>query len=399
MLCFCRRFHMKRPVIITIVLLVILCLFFSAAGHATSQEQESSDPRPGNTHIVVTFLGDCTLGSREQDYDKPTSFIAYAEKYGLEYFFSQVQDIIAHDDLTVANLEGVFSDDGTKETRGKTYCFRAPVSYAKMLPLSSIEAVSFGNNHSMDYGISGALDTIAALEANGIGWFGANPDYDNLKYPEGISRTWIYEKDGIRIGFASSYISAWWIKSSDYHAEYKIQKKQIEELKEQGCDLIIVCMHGGVEYGGIHDDNQEKFANAYFQYGADIIIGTHPHRLQGIEVNEKGTVCYSLGNFCFGGNMRIHKHAETTCIFQFDLEFDENHVYQGYTLTLYPAIPGSFVDDEFSDFQPKLVTDKSAKDILYEIQRDTYPRTLKLNPYVEGVGAVQDFVPNPKLKR
>lgn len=388
-----KKFHALACFIILTVLFA--CFLQVCFADETEVVQEDS-----NIHIVVTFLGDCTLGAVESDYESPRSFIAYAENNGLGYFFSEVQSVLANDDLTVANLESVFSDDSSTQARNKTYCFRAPVSYAEMLNLASIEAVSFGNNHSMDYGVSGALSTVTALEAVGVDWFGANPDYTTNKYPDGISKPWIYEKDGVKIGFVASYISAWWIKAAEYGEEYKIQKTQVEELKAQGCDLIIACMHGGVEYDRLHDSNQENFANAYFEYGADIVIGNHPHRLQGMTVDEKGTVCYSLGNFCFGGNKRIHVGAETTCIFQFDFEFDrESHTYLGYTLTLYPAVPGSFVDEEYTDYQPKLVNGKEAEDILYEIQRDTRPRTLKLNPYIDGIGAVQEFVPNPKLNR
>jgi 23S rRNA (cytosine1962-C5)-methyltransferase len=111
------------------------------------------------------------------------------QQYGIDYPFEKVRDIFAQDDLTVVNLEGTLynSDMGRAN---KTYAFRGDTSYVQMLLNASIEACSLGNNHSMDYGMAGLQSTVETLEANGIGWFGSENEFNHV---------FVFEKDGIKI--------------------------------------------------------------------------------------------------------------------------------------------------------------------------------------------------------
>ena len=380
---------MKRTV--ALILLMLLC--FEAV--ASSAEVENSG---SHRHIVITFLGDCTLGNDEDGYkeNNSRSFVSYAEKNGPEYFFSGLQSVIAHDDLTVANLECVFWEDGSTRNPTKTYCFRGPDSFVDILTGSSIEAVSFANNHNMDYGIEAAIHTTKILDDNGVAWFGMNMDDSDFSLVDDLCKTYIYEKDGIRIGFVAIYTSTW---NKNIVLKNQAHKEQVQALKDSGCDLIIACLHGGREYGKKHDI--DSFAQKYLGYGCDIVIGNHPHVLQGIEECKEGTIVYCLGNCCFGGNTRIHAGAETCAVMQFDLEFDsgDSTEYLGHTLTIWPAVPASENDAGYVDYQPKLASGSLADRIMKQIQSDTRPYKLKLNPFVEGIGAVQDFVPNPKLAK
>ena len=374
-----------------LVLAVALLLFCGGAVTEAMAAEIYEAPK----QIVITFTGDCTLGCDIPQRGQKTSFEAYVEERGLEYPFAMMKDIFEQDDLTIINLEGTFKDDDTyKRTyeRGG-YNFRAPTSYARILPLSGIEAVSFANNHVLDYGAPGQTSTIRALEAQGTAWFGTN---------EFVNQTYVYEKDGVRIGFIAVYQSDW-LNSTNNVRDDLIADCQA--LRDEGCAVIIGCMHGGVEYACFHEKDsngayQEKMANALIRYGADIVVGHHPHTIQGMTVQDGRTILWSLGNFCFGGNPQIRENGLgesviSAYIAQFTLSFNENGVYLGHQLNIIPCHTSGV--REYNDYQPHPVTRWDAETVMNAIQRDTFPYSVRnaMHPYEEGVGAIQDFVPAP----
>ncbi len=344
-----------------VLLLLLLCLLpLSATADRT---------------LTLTFVGDCTIGGEDRLREFDYSFDAYLAKYGYDYFFEQVQSVIAHDDLTIANLEGVFInyESGAVD---KTYNFRGPKHYVNVLTGSSIEAVSIANNHIMDYGYDGVTHTLQTLEDASLPYFGTN---------DAIVQTWIYKNGNVRIGFVSMETSYW------YYRHRNLLKGQVAELREAGCQVVIVVMHGGIEYKTRHQGMQVDFAHDVLEYGVDLIIGHHPHVLQGIEVIDGRTVCYSIGNFVFGGNAQIR--APYTALFQFTLTFADDGTYLGHQLNIIPALPSG--EKDFNNYQPVLATGEDAEAAMAQIQHDT---KFPLNPYVEGVGAMQDFVPAPQHK-
>ena len=327
-------------------------------------------PAMSEQTLTLTFLGDCTIGGEDHLREEPTSFDAYLEQYGYDYFFNEVQSVIAHDDLTIANLEGCFIDFSSGAVE-KTYNFRGPRHYVNVLTSSSIEAVSFANNHSMDYGYDGVAHTTRTLDEANLPWFGTN---------DAVEKTWIYEKDNIKIGFVAMEVRYWYYKHRNQ------LKSQVETLKADGCQMVIAIMHGGEEYNPRHWQVQDQFADAVFEAGADLVIGHHPHVLQGIGLRKGKMVCYSLGNFVFGGNAKIR--APYTAMFQFALSFSDDDTFLGHQLTIIPCLPSG--SKEYNNYQPVLATGDDAAAAMRQIQRDT---RFDLKPYVEGIGAVQDYVP------
>ena len=363
---------------------LVLLLLVSCAAPGFADVEIFQAPK----QIVVTFTGDCTLGSDARVRDQKSSFDAYIGQYGYEYPFEKVRQYFEQDDLTVINLEGTFYDIEANKA-DKTYTFRGPTDYVNILTASSIEACSIGNNHILDYGKAGMESTIETLEKNNIGWFGAT------EYCDG---TYIFEKDGVKIGFYSIYYSDW-------VTVIKIAAKDsIEALKEAGCNLIVACIHVGVEYDTRHEMNQEKMADAFIRYGADVVIGHHPHAIQGIREQDGVCTLWSLGNFSFGGNSSVvvsrkksinyGKININTYIAQFTFSFDENSNYLGHQLNIIPCYTTG-TGTEKNNYQPVPVTGTDAEKVMKAIQDDTPYRRLLLNPYVEGVGAIQDFVPAP----
>lgn len=324
----------------------------------------------GEQQVTVTFLGDCTIGGEDRVRDWEVSFDSMLNANGYAYFFEKVQSIISADDLTVANLEGVFRDHSNGRVE-KTYNFRGPDHFVNVLTAGSVEAVSLANNHVMDFDRAGARHTTEVLDDAGVAWFGTNFAFQ---------KTWIYEKNNVKIGFLAVEIPYWG------REDRKPLQKQIAQLKESGCQVVVAVMHGGTEYDKRRDKSQEKCSKALMEYGADVVIGHHPHVLQGIEVVNGKTVCYSLGNFVFGGNAKVR--APYTAIFQFSFSFADGGEYLGHQLTIYPAMPSG--DKEQNNYQPVLLQGEEAGHVMGQIQHDTH---FHLNPCGENGAAVQAFVP------
>ena len=354
-----RRRKLKR--FLTFLAVCILLLLFSLP-HALGETKQ----------LKITFLGDCTVGGEDRLREKDYSFDAYLKQKGYAYFFKKVKSIIGKDDLTVANLEGVLFDSDWGKVK-KTYNFRGLTKYTKVLTAGSVECVNVANNHTMDYGVSGLKSTVSALSKAGVAWYGCNDVY---------RKTWVFQKNGIKIGFLGMEIS-YWVRNED------IIEKKVKLLRDEGCQVVVGAYHGGSEYYRKHNGSQEKIAHAMVDAGCNLVIGHHPHVLQGIEVYKNATICYSLGNFMFGGNAQFKRgRALYTALFQFAFSFDENNKYLGQRLTIYPAYTSGHTD--YNDYQPRLVTGKEAKKVMKTIQDDT---SFKLKAYVKGKGAVQNYVP------
>ena len=340
----------------------------------------------GEAHkVLLSFIGDLTLGSNEADHNNPKAIDAYITQYGYGYPFARVSYILEQDDLTVANLEGTLHSDNTGLTpqTKKAYNFRTDPACVESLRIGSIEAVALGNNHSIDYGEPGHEETVRVLDENGIGWFGNTPCG---------AKGFIFTHNGARIGFVSCYVSYWVINNGENIPRINAT---IEAVQQEGVNVLIAYMHGGVEYDAKHDRNQERFAQYFINKGADIVIGSHPHRLQGCQLTDGVPVFYSLGNFVFGGNFTYYnkRHNTTiryTAILQCALSFDENNRYLGCRFNIIPCRLGE--DPSVNQYQPFPVAGEEADACLKEFQLDTN-KFWRLDPVIEDVGAMQMFIP------
>lgn len=230
--------------------------------------------------LTVSSMGDCTLGT-DEGFAHSTSLNAYYEQHGPDYFFQHVRPILEQDDLSIVNMEGTLT--GSENRQDKTYAFKAPAEYASILSGSSVEAANLANNHSYDYGEQSYTDTVQALENAGIITFG----YEHIK---------ILDIKGVKVGLTGIYELAG-------HLDKKSQiQENIGALKAAGAQLIIINFHWGIEKEYVPNDIQKELAHYAVDQGADLVIGHHPHVLQGIEKYNGAYIAYSLGNFCFGGN-------------------------------------------------------------------------------------------------
>lgn len=255
---------------------------------------------PAKSEITLSSVGDCTIGSDNKfSYDGTLMQVFNNNNNDYSYFFKNVVGIFKKDDITIANLETTFTN-GT-EKADKEFTFKAPPEYAKALTSGSIEGVNIANNHIRDYLEKGLTDTKSSLKAEKINYFG-----------EG--EKWITEIKGVKLGFLG-------YRGFSYDKSFlAILKQDIQDLKNQGC-LVIINFHWGDE-GSYQPNNTQKYLAHYsIDNGADLIIGHHPHVIEGIERYKDKIICYSLGNFCFGGNK--NPGDKDTFIFQSNFKFED----------------------------------------------------------------------------
>ena len=284
--------------------------------------------------VVVTAIGDCTLGSDPAfGYEGTLPAVLAANKGDYSYIFRGVHAITAADDLTIANLEGTFTLSSSRYP--KQFAFKGPPDYAKILSSGSIEAVNLANNHSYDYYEQGYLDTIRALEQEKIAWFG-----------EGAPK--LYLVNGVKVGLLG-------------YAFEVADRQLINEIAavKQQSDLVVVSFHWGTERAYWPDEYQRHLAYLAIDSGADLVIGHHPHVLQGLEVYKQRLIAYSLGNFAFGGNM--NPVDKRTMLLQTKFTVRKNKVWQ-LSARVIPARISSV--SWVNDYQPTVLQGEEQKEFL-----------------------------------
>ncbi len=267
-----------------LVVFLIVNLVGALSAPAQSQEDEAltaNDTAVTSTTLTISFAGDCTLGT-DENFSADTSFnTKYSSVGDPSYFMANVASIFASDDLTVANMEGTLTTSTSRQD--KTYAFKGPAEYANILVKGNIDTVSLANNHSHDYGDSSYTDTISALDAAGVESFG----YDRIDYRD---------VKGVKVALIGTYELA---KHLDIQDE---MKQNIQTAKDNGAQLICVYLHWGTEKETVPDEIQVELGHMAVDAGADLVVGSHPHVIQGYEKYNGRYIVYSLGNFCFGGN-------------------------------------------------------------------------------------------------
>lgn len=304
----------------------------------------TGEQEPAETvSITISAAGDVTLGTfagQDYSYSFPQTY-DQAEDKG--YFFENVKDVFAADDITIVNLEGALTTSENM-TEGLSYNMKGEPKYAAILSLGSVEAVSMGNNHRLDYGEEGTRDTVAALEREGIVY----------AYDENVG---YYEIKGIRIGFVSVNEVYWGA------AVEKMLEEGIGRLKEEGVDLLLACCHWGTELVNYPEDYQKTLGRKCIDWGADLVIGHHPHVLQGVDMYKGRYIIYSLGNFCFGANR--NPADKDSMIFQQTFTFDKGVKREDGDVRIIPCSVSSV--SSRNDFRPTPAQGEDAKRIIGRI--------------------------------
>lgn len=312
----------------------------------TQEETEKTQ-----TELQMSFTGDFILGT-DEFFAWDTSLNAYHDLYGGEYFLQNVRDIFLQDDLTVINMEGTLTEETVR--LDKQFAFKGPPEFIDILSGSSIEAANVANNHSHDYGEKSFRDTVERLESAGIAVFG----YDQVQ---------VLNVKGIRVGLSGIY-------ELDDHLERIPQlKENIRKLKRQDVDVIVAVFHWGNELETVPDSNQTALAHLAIDEGADLVIGHHPHVVQGIESYKGKNIVYSLGNFCFGGNTR--PTDMDTMIFQQTFLFNSQKEIVDSKINIIPCSVSSEIN--YNDYRPRVLTGQEAQEVLDKVKErsDAIPQT------------------------
>lgn len=253
---------------------------------------EGSSPAAGggNTRLTLTFVGDIRLS------DKIAENIS---RYGIGYPWEHVGPILRSADLAFGNLETAVGTRG-RPVPDKQWTFQSHPSTLPGMVAGGITVVSLANNHIGDYGPQGILDTIQHLRNAGVRFAGAGADADRAWEP-----LWL-EKAGFKIGFISVsriFPSTDWIAGktrpglASGHDETRLLRA-VQSVAAQA-DVTIVSIHWGIEKADNPTAADRNLAHRLVKAGADLVIGHHPHVLQGFEQYEGALIAYSLGNFVF----------------------------------------------------------------------------------------------------
>ena len=370
---------MRRGKTICLLLAMLLALAGPAPGPGlaagtwytlTDPETEESLPARANDYtgtVTATFLGDCTLGGEEKSRNARLGFVRRIEENGMDFPFRNLRSLTLEDDLTVANLEGVLTDRKLQKEK-KKYNFSGPTAYTEILLAGGIDGVTLANNHSHDYGEEGYADTKAALEKAGVAWFGTDAPA-------------VWQADsGVMIGFLG-------VSFSLTGNRYKAYARQAERLKQLGCAAIITVMHAGTEYSYTPPDNyQQQIISRAVKCGSCLIIGHHPHVVQGFRVEDGVPVVYSLGNCSFGGTTYA-KDSDALAV-QADLRFEAG-ILTGITLRFLPISITS--DPHYNNYSPRPLEGEEALRVLEKMKKSTGTDP---GEWKEGRGA-ELFIPAP----
>lgn len=260
----------------------------TASAVNTAENTEDSLPQE---EIELLFSGDINMTEViRNNYNRD----------GIDGILSKgFQDEFKNADIAMVNQEFAFTNGGIK-AEDKQYTFRVDPKYVQIFKDMEVDVVSLANNHTMDFGIRGLTDSFAALNDAGIRYVGAGnnlAEAREIKYIEvkdkriaylGASRvipetTWnAYEN---KPGMLTTYDPALLIED-------------IKTAKAQS-DFVVVYVHWGLEKHDSPEEYQRNLAKQYIDAGADLVVGSHPHVLQGIEYYNGKPIVYSLGNFMF----------------------------------------------------------------------------------------------------
>lgn len=289
--------------------------------------------------IVISFAGDCTIGT-DENFPYENSFIhrLETENNDFGYFFRGVLPVFAADHLTLVNLETTLTRSKCRVP--KKFNFRGDPSYTGILKAGSVEMVSISNNHIYDYGTEGYMETLQALRQAGILYCGES----NIAFFRSKGRTVAC------MGY------------TDWDADVmEVVERDIDYAGERA-DIVVVSFHWGTERSNYPNAFQTKLARFCIDRGADIVVGHHPHVIQGIERYRDRYIVYSLGNFCFGGNR--NPSDKDTFIFQslFTFSGDKMTACEGRII---PCSVSSV--SHVNDYQPTILEGSDSERVLSRI--------------------------------
>lgn len=328
-----------------IKILLLITSFLISYLFSLSQIQSSFDNKIEIDSVVVVriaVVGDLMCHSPQFNYAKVSK-----DSFDFNPVYRYIKENLENADFTFGNLETVIGE------KGSTYLgyprFKSPKDYVTALAQNGFDFLCFANNHTLDQGEQGVLNTIRTLNENNIGYTGAfnsQSDRDSIR---------ILKLNGIKIALlAYSYGTNGSVipKGKDYLInliDYNLIEKDIHTAKQYGAEIVLVNFHFGNEYQRFPSDYQKEVVKKTIEFGADLITASHPHVIQPIEFYktngatlDSGIAAYSLGNFISNQRQRytdagvilyliLEKNLNTKKIALKSVEYLPTWVFKGKT--------------------------------------------------------------------
>ena len=310
--------------------------------------------------ISIAAVGDIMIGNHT---------VEYIEKYGVDYPFNATSKVLSQADIAFANLESPFTNTGTKFE--KKFNFKVPPDYAIGLIKAGFDVVTLANNHILDYGMDGLENTITVLDSIGLDHCGAGLSLAQAQQPA------IIERNGFRIaflGYSMVFPEEFWANRSMGGTNYPYNMEKNIRQADSLADFIVVTFHWGAEGVNFPKDYQKFFAHTAIDCGADLVLGHHPHVLQGLEIYKNRLIAYSLGNFSFSS---------------YSQRASESMILKVYLTTgglLFAKIIPISVDNYEIAFQPRILSEDRADTILAHLK--TYSESLNPTNIINDNGYV-----------
>ena len=242
---------------------------------------------PDHSIGSILFLGDtCTLNI-SQVHLSPNNLTRVISKEMLEQFKSS--------SFSVVNLEGPLTNVTNPIKKNGPHLLSYPET-AGLLKNCGIKIATIANNHILDHGQEGLEDTIKNCQKNGIAAIGAGNSFEKAHSP------YIFKMNNLKLAFLAftekEFSTAG--SSSSGAAEFFLPNvyQEIQKIRPK-CSVLILCIHGGTMYYPIPNPNIQKYYRFLIDAGADAVIASHPHTIQGIEIYKNAPIIYSLGTFLF----------------------------------------------------------------------------------------------------
>jgi gamma-polyglutamate biosynthesis protein CapA len=304
-----KKYILIFAVLIVAVLTATICFFLWQKPVLRAENVRLSVAQE-KKYVQLLFAGDLM-------FDRGIRYYA-AQNGGNDFVFDKISAELSKNDLVVANLEGPITDfksvsAGTIAGSANNYFFTFDKSLAKTLFSQNIRLVDLGNNHILNFGQSGLNSTKKYLSDANVNYFGA----------PGSGKGVVENIGGIKLGFISY----------NQFAEDNLQDvvNEIKKIKTAS-DVAVIFCHWGNEYQLTATESQKELAHQFVDAGADLVVGSHPHVIEPMEIYNGKRIYYSLGNFIFdqyfsedvrnglGVEVKIDKNTK-------QLDFTEKHFY------------------------------------------------------------------------
>jgi poly-gamma-glutamate capsule biosynthesis protein CapA/YwtB (metallophosphatase superfamily) len=293
--------------------------------------------------IIINAVGDIMLAGKGAKI--------YARR-GYDYPFAAIARELRNGDITIGNLEAPITSQGT-EFIGKKFRFRSDPATADALRRAGFTVLALANNHIMDYGRVGLKETLMLLDKAGILHSGAGENLDLSRKPAVVH---VGKKEIAFLSYSLTFPAEFYARNNRAGTAPGVSiffKKDIASAKTK-YDYVIVSFHWGTENTSTPSQYQIAAAHAAIDSGADVVIGHHPHVLQGIERYGSGIVFYSMGNFAFGC-MNLGPSMSAIARISLDREKKEAEIF-----------PLNVSNSEIF-FQPRIVTGKRGLKIINQL--------------------------------